>query len=370
MTANHELRQQLIKEIEDIRGSRVLAYITGDRPGVPGHIGEDAVRHIVEHLRQFGQLKKLDLFLYSRGGGMDVPWHLVSVFRSLSKEWSVLVPFRAHSAATMIALGADEIVMGPYACLGPIDPALTSYSHEYSVSVEDVMAYIDFMRERAGLSDQMALTNGLANLMNRVDAVTLGSVYRTHSHIRDVAQKIINSRKKPPKSEIQDSIIGSLAEKVYAHGHAISAAEAGSIGLPVQDPSPELEEKMWKLLSAYESYMAMLDPWNPQDLLVETDRVEDECVVVMIESRDATHESRRTIEVTQQRTVPENLHVSLNLNIHSPEDEASAEDWLEALHAQLQEEARLAVQRALEAQAPRTGINVMSRDSGWRQAGW
>ena len=98
MTDNREVRQQLIKEIEEIRGSRVLAYITGDRPGIPGQIGEDAVRHVVEHLRQFGYVEKLDLFLYSRGGGMDVPWHLVSAFRSLSKEWSVLVPFRAHSA--------------------------------------------------------------------------------------------------------------------------------------------------------------------------------------------------------------------------------------------------------------------------------
>ena len=271
--------------------------------------------------------------------------------------------------ATLIALGADEIVMGPHACLGPIDPSLTSYSQDYSVSVEDVMAYIDFMRERVGLSDQIALTNGLSNLMNRVDAVTLGSVYRTHTHIRDVAQKTINSRKDPPKSETQDTIIGALAEKVYAHGHAISAMEAKSIGLPVQIPQADLEDKMWKLLSAYESYMRMLVPWNPQDILVGTDRAEDECVVVMIESTDATHESRRTIEVTQQRTVPQNLHVNLNLNIHSRDDEESTEEWLAGLQAQLQEEAKLAVHQALEAQAPRTGINVMSRDSGWRQAG-
>lgn len=365
---NRDVRQQLIKEIEDLRGSRVLTYITGDRPNVPGHMGEDAVRHVVEHLRQFGSPKKLDLFLYSRGGGMDVPWHLVSAFRSLSEEWSVLVPFRAHSAATMVALGADQIVMGRHACLGPIDPALTSNSQDYSVSVEDVMAYIDFMRERAGLSDQMALTSGLSNLMNRVDAVTLGSVYRTHSHIRDVAQKIINSRKEPPKSEVQETIISALAEKVYAHGHAISATEAKSLGLPVEAPSPALEEKMWGLLSAYEAHMRILEPWNPQDVLIETDSAEDECVVVMIESTAATHESTRTIEVTQQRSLPQSLQVSFNLNIHSAEEEPT-EEWLEGLRASLQEEARQAVQQALEAQAPRTGINVMSRDSGWRQAG-
>lgn len=370
MTDNREVRQQLIKQIEEIRGSRVLTYITGDRPGVPGHIGEDAVRRVVEHLRQFGPIEKLDLFLYSRGGGMDVPWHLVSAFRSVSEKWSVLVPFRAHSAATMIALGADEVVMGPHACLGPIDPALISASQEYSVSVEDVMAYIDFMRERVGLSDQVALTNGLSNLMNRVDAVTLGSVYRTHSHIRDVAQKIINSRKEPPKNEVQETIIGALAEKVYAHGHAISGAEAKSIGLPVQVPPHDLEEKMWELLSTYESHMMILQPWNSQDILDGMDSTEDECVVAMIESTAATHELRRTIEVIQQRMVlPQNLHVNFNLSVQSSVEEEFGEEWIEQLQARLQEEARLAVQQALEAQAPRAGIKVTSRDSGWHQTG-
>ncbi len=368
MTDNRDLRQDLIKQIEEIRGSRVLTYVTGDRQGTPGHIGEDAVRHVVEHLRQFGHIEELDLFLYSRGGGMDVPWHLVSAFRNVSDKWSVIVPFRAHSAATMIALGADEIVMGPYACLGPIDPSLASYAHDYSVSVEDVMAYIDFIRERAGLSDQKALTDGLANLMNRVDAVTLGSVYRTHSHIRDVAQKIINSREEPPKTEIQEAIIGALAEKVYAHGHAISAEEAVLIGLPVQSPSPKLEKLMWKLLSAYESHMRMLEPWHPQDVLTSTATVKDECVVVMIESTVATHESRRTMEVTQQLAMPQNLHVSLNLSIPSSEEEDPSEEWLRGLQTQLQEAAKLSVQQALEDQAPRTGINVSSRDTGWHQA--
>ena len=257
--------------------------------------------------------------------------------------------------------------MSPYACLGPIDPSLVSHSHDYPVSVEDVMAYIDFMRERVGLSDQLALTNGLGNLMNRVDAVTLGSVYRTHSHIRDVAQKIINSRNEPPKSEVQEAIIGALAEKVYAHGHAISAVEAMSIGLPVTMPNPETEKIMWKLLSAYEDHMKMLQPWNPQDVLTGTSPVSDECIVVVIESATTIHESVRTMEIRLRRAIPQNLQVGFSLNINLSEGFEASEEWLERLRPQLQEAARLAVQQALENQAPPTGIEVGARDSGWRQ---
>ena len=75
MATSDNTRLQLINKIEEQRGSRVIAYITGDRPGVPpAQIAEDAVRHVVEHLRRLGSPEKLDVFLYSRGGSMDIPW--------------------------------------------------------------------------------------------------------------------------------------------------------------------------------------------------------------------------------------------------------------------------------------------------------
>ena len=369
--SNIETRLQLIRQIEEERGSRVLTYITGDRPGVaPAQIGEDAVRHVVEHLRLFGSPDKLDIFLYSRGGGQDVPWQLVSAFREASKEWSVIIPFRSHSAATLIALGADHIIMGPQAQLGPIDPSLTQLTPDGDinlVSVEDVMAFIDFIREKVGLSDQMALTNGLANLINRVDAVTLGTVHRTHSHIRDVARKIIQSRSKPPINSIQDRIISTLAEEVYAHAHAISRTEAKELDLPVIEPDPKLENLMWKLLVEYESNMKLLELWDPPTILGDKEQVKEECVLAVIESTVTTHEYITIMEVAQQRQIPTNLVVNLSLDLQIHEIGNSTEELLAQLQPQLQEAASIAVQEALVNQIPSTGIGVRSRHIGWRQ---
>jgi len=36
-----------------------------------------------------------------------------------------LVPFRANSSATLLALGADTIILGQQGELGPIDPSMT-----------------------------------------------------------------------------------------------------------------------------------------------------------------------------------------------------------------------------------------------------
>lgn len=89
--------------------------MTSDREGLSASILGDVVSILHEHIlaTDYHQRGKLDLFIYSRGGDSDVPWSIVSMFREYCKKgsFSVLIPYRAHSAATVISLGADEIVM-------------------------------------------------------------------------------------------------------------------------------------------------------------------------------------------------------------------------------------------------------------------
>ena len=44
-------RQQIIKEIEDLRGSRVITYVTSDRPGIISMIDPTDLREIFDHLK-------------------------------------------------------------------------------------------------------------------------------------------------------------------------------------------------------------------------------------------------------------------------------------------------------------------------------
>jgi len=103
------------------------------------------------------------------------------------------------------------------------------------------MAYGKFVRERAGISDQAALAQSLEKLTERLDAVTIGNAYRTHSHIREVARRMLLSRKEPTGEQAMATIIETLAERVYAHGHAIGLYEAKQIGLPVDLADETLE---------------------------------------------------------------------------------------------------------------------------------
>lgn len=48
----------------------------------------------------------------------------MNLFREFCEELNVLIPFKALSTATLIALGANEIIMAKMGQLSPIDPSV------------------------------------------------------------------------------------------------------------------------------------------------------------------------------------------------------------------------------------------------------
>jgi len=179
-------RIELIRKIEETRKSRVICYITSDRVGAGAGISGDIIPIIHEHILSIKEKdrQKLDLFIYSRGGDASVPWPLVSMFREYAEagSFSVLIPFRAHSAVTVIALGADEIVMTKKGELGPIDitmntphnPTHPKTGENLPVSVEDVASYFKFLG-KIGIGRANEILKGLELLSNKVPPLVLGA---------------------------------------------------------------------------------------------------------------------------------------------------------------------------------------------------
>lgn len=375
-------RLALIQEIEQSQSSKVICYITGDRNPTPAQIGDDAVRPMFDHLRSLGHVDKVDLFIYSRGGAIDVPWRIVTALRRTATEWRILIPFRANSAATLIALGADEIVMGRNGELGPIDPQVNfrrfinqqgggGTAVQDQVAVEDVLAYLHFAETRGGLSDQAALAASLGKLSDRLDPVALGSVYRTHSHIRDVARRMLLNRKKPPNEQAMATIVESLAEKVYAHGHAIGSADATALGLPVVVADDDLDARMWSLLKLYEQDLRLLEHVDPVTVTANADLYQEPGVIAVVESGMAVDEFKGQVEIRVRRQMPANLGVTLNLNLQLPPGltpqglPPAIQQMIQQAQQGLLAQAQQALQAALQAQAPIQGIDAAFRGGRW-----
>src|SRR5205814_1355910 len=114
------------------------------------------------------------------------------------------------------------------------------------------------------------------------------------------------------------TIIETLAERVYAHGHAIGIKDAQEIGLPVRAATAQEDQIMWALLEGYEQHMNLRNPVDPVTAVATTDRYTEAGVVAMIESEVAVHSFTGELEVRAKRQMPPQLNVTMNLNLQLP----------------------------------------------------
>lgn len=335
MTSTRNKRIGLIKSIEEKRGSLLISYITSDRHGLTANIAGDVVNIINNHLLA-GNISKdsnIDLFLYSRGGNSDVPWNLVSKIREYIPDgrFGVVVPYRCHSAATVIALGADEIIMSAQAELGPIDATIISGPHnpidevtksKRPISVEDVTGYFNLLKrvyqkeEGKNLSEDSILKT-YDNLSKQIDPLVLGSVDRLLEQTKLVASKLILSRKEEIKEKDVKTIVSKLSSEIFSHNHAISRTEAlEDIGISWIKKTKDLDikEEVWALYKEYEEYFKFDKIFNPEQQLMAADVDEmkfSNLNVACVESEARLDVCRRTFKVKRLKAVPNQVNLNL-----------------------------------------------------------
>ncbi|MBM7624860.1 SDH family Clp fold serine proteinase [Sporohalobacter salinus] len=271
---SRENRLELMNKIGNHRNSEVICYFTGDRKNINTRIAPDAIKVIYQHLKQMNPGNKIDLFIYTRGGDVLTPWRLINLIREYCDYFSVLVPFRAYSAGTLICLGANEIVMGKMGELGPIDPTVANAFNPQNpnnpeakipISVEDVSAYLDLAQERFNIKSEDNLINALSYLVDQVHPLALGNVRRNYLLIRSTAKKLLSLHSLGDDEAITQNIINYLTEKLHAHNYMIPRKEAADIQLPVKYPSSELENLLWQLYEDYEKELELRKPFQPLD---------------------------------------------------------------------------------------------------------
>jgi hypothetical protein len=276
-------RLALIQQIEAARKSRVVSYVTSQRGTAGAQIGQDAIRMFREELGKVGKVENLDLLLITRGGDTMVPFRLMSLLREFAKKVSVIVPYMAHSAGTLIALGADEIVMGTMGELGPVDPSVTNQFNpvmaeedqaasppkprpRIPISVEDVTSYINFAQKHAGL-DAAGMAAAYTALTDNVHPLAIGNILRNHNLIRHLARRLLMMHMGDGEKEKVDSIVKALTEELYAHNYVITRSEGPQIGLKIKHPTADVENWMWELFRGYEDSLGIDRPINMMEEL-------------------------------------------------------------------------------------------------------
>ena len=261
-------RIEFYKQIEGLRKRPLIVYVTSQRPNATGLMAGDVIPEFIDQLQNLPEnVNAVDLLIESMGGDPLVAWRVMSLFRERVKEISVLIPSSAFSAATLMALGGNEIIMGRYGCLGPIDPQTKVKRKDGTdafVSYRDFVSYLDFYKNEAGLTEQAHTENAFKSLLEHVEPWMLGMGRRASSLSVTMAEKLLQIHMTGAEEKIKaSSIAKNLNESYFSHGHAVGRTEARGIGLSIKDADPKLEKLMWEVHLDIEKELNIREAFNP-----------------------------------------------------------------------------------------------------------
>lgn len=306
-----EERRSLISALEKKRDSKVIVYVTGDRPGLETKIATDIFPLFHKHLMAIGDQKRIDLFIYSTGGLTNAGYGLVNLFREFCKEFNVIIPFKAYSCATLISLGADEVVMTKMGQLSPIDPSLEhplgpqinlpgQPPQIMRISVEDVNAFFQLAKEGDLKSeDSMKLVFQL--LASSVNPLALGAVQRSREQIAFLAKELMRHHTRD--KEHIEKVVEILTRQRFSHDYIIGRKEAkDALNLNIVDPDPEMTKIIVDLFNGYNKILLMDTPYNLEVVLGKNDKTEVSLDRGIIESMNYTHVFRTIRDVKRIQT--------------------------------------------------------------------
>lgn len=277
--------QTKVAELEHLRKSRVILYIGQDRGQFSHQIGEDDVLPLYQCLRQQEEsVDRLDLVLHTMGGSIPTAHWLCHLLRTYGKQFNVLVPLKARSAGTLLCLGTHEIVMGPCAQLGPIDPQMTQRAPSASgnpptISSEDIRIFPHMAKIWFGIQESEQHIHLLQLLGEHIFPTSLAAFFRAAQQTRATAEQHLRLHLPEASPEQREKIAEYFTQECYSHDYIITRDDARELGLTITFPSRREEELLWEIWE-----ICSRDVLSPPVLM--TPGEEEQQVLALIASAD------------------------------------------------------------------------------------
>ena len=222
-------RAQAIRAIEKAHGSRVITMIHRQEKrslfgfAVSRHIDLEDAQTVIAAIKETPDDTPIDLIIHTPGGLVLAAMQIARAVEAHPAKVTAYVPVYAMSGGTLIALAADEIVMGEFSVLGPIDPQILGLP----------AASIVKARDSKPVADVFDLTLVLADVGEKAVA-----------QVKRGAVELLTPR-------LEQSAAETIAEKLtggyWTHDYALTASEARALGLPVKVGMPVQVMEFMKL---------------------------------------------------------------------------------------------------------------------------
>jgi ClpP class serine protease len=222
-------RAQAIRAVERAHGTRVITMIHRQEKrnlfgfSVSRHIDLEDAQTIIAAIKETPSDIPIDLVLHTPGGIVLAAMQIARAVEAHKAKVTVYVPVYAMSGGTLIALAADEIVLGEFSVLGPIDPQIGGLP----------AASIVKARDSKPIADVFDLTLVLADVSEKA-----------LSQVKRGAVELLTPRMQPAAAE---ALAAKLAGGHWTHDYALTATEAADLGLPVKVGIPAQVMDLMKL---------------------------------------------------------------------------------------------------------------------------
>jgi ClpP class serine protease len=222
-------RMRGIRAIEQAHGSRVITMIhRQERRSLLGfsvarHIDLEDAQTIIAAIKETPRDMPIDFVVHTPGGLVLAAMQIARAVEAHPAKVTVYVPVYAMSGGTLIALAADEIAMGEFSVLGPIDPQIAGFPAASIAKVPKIKP----------IEQVFDLTLILADVSEKaLDQVKRGAVELLTPQMEEGAARALAEK---------------LAGGHWTHDYALTAEEARTLGLPVKVGMPSMVLDLMKL---------------------------------------------------------------------------------------------------------------------------
>jgi hypothetical protein len=241
--------QHILAQVAAELGEPVITYWNS----TSGSICSNDVLGLFGVLQSLGRVDRLSLFIKSDGGFGQASLRMVNLLRQHTGRLTALVPLECASAATMLALGADRILMGPLAYLSAVDTALTHDLSPLDRDNDRVRVSQDELHRVVALWQRQARDGETSNpyeaLFSHVHPLVIGAVDRASALSTRLCVEILSHHMSDMARA--EAIAATLNAAYPSHNYPITLREAVRIGLHAEQLRGSVNRLLLELNEIY-----------------------------------------------------------------------------------------------------------------------
>ena len=227
-------RKDVAKQMAAIRGSVVITMVhrqeTVGLLGIPvkQYIKVEDAESILRAIRSAPPGKPIDMIIHTPGGILFSAYQIAKALKEHKGKVTVFIPHYAMSGGTLIALGADKIVMDKDGILGPVDPQLVEGKKAMPAVA---LAEIPEFKKWDKIDDSTL--------------VLIDQAKKSLQQVRNMVKSLLADHTNP---KVMRKILDRLVGGHVTHDYPIFPDEAKKIGLPV---STDMPPEVYRLMALY-----------------------------------------------------------------------------------------------------------------------